>query len=425
MGVEGKNETNHGRTKKNCLVHFESQFSDAHSSLVHIPDPSLARLPCERNSRMITQSLSTSDAESPRAIARRFAAVAGLFWTGRDGRRAWLVTFGLIGALLCVLCVNVGINRWNSYLFNGLEARDAAQVYHALWLIPLLTLCGAAAGVAVVYTRETMQVLWREAIVEAIVDRWIAADRYHHIQVLGVEPPNPEYRIADDTRMAVEPLVDLGIGFFSSLLAAATFIGILWSVGGATTVHLGETAYRVPAFMVLAAIAYGTVLTLCILCFGRRLVKGVSRRNEAEARLRFELTRVREHAAAVARADGGPAARGAIAVIYRDVVARWRDVIAIHMRLTWFTNGHGVLAPVFAVALATPKYLAEELTLGDVVSLGAAFVQVQAAFSWIVDNFRQIALCSASVSRIVELADATAEVPAAPDAPVLAEQSAA
>ncbi len=65
-----------------------------------------------------------------------------------------------------------------------------------------------------------------------------------------------------------------------------------------------------------------------------------------------------------------------------------------------------MLVPLFAIVLATPKYLAGGLTLGDLVSLGAAFQQTQMAFSWLVDNYRQVALWYASAGRVVDVIDA-------------------
>jgi vitamin B12/bleomycin/antimicrobial peptide transport system ATP-binding/permease protein len=62
--------------------------------------------------------------------------------------------------------------------------------------------------------------------------------------------------------------------------------------------------------------------------------------------------------------------------------------------------------PIAATALAAPKYLAGEMSLGDLVSLGPAFVQVQIAMSWLVDNFRQLALWYASAGRVVDMISA-------------------
>ena len=341
-----------------------------------------------------------------RDVVRRFWAVAGGFWQGATRSRAFFYTFGLALGLILVLFVNIGINRWQSGLFNALEAKDGPRAFFVLALVPLLVLGGAGAGALVVYMRETLQVLWREFVVKALVARWIDRDRYRQMQEKGREPPNPEYRIADDARVALDPLVDFAIGFFSAALALIAFIGILWKVGGSMTLTISGTTLTIPAFMVLAAVLYGLTMTTAIVWVGRPLVGAIARKNESEARLRFDLTHLREHAEKV-RAEGGGAARHqAILDTYGNVVERSRRIVQYHTRITWFTNGNGVLVPLFAIVLATPKYLAGGLTLGDLVSLGAAFQQTQMAFSWLVDNYRQVALWYASAGRVVDVIDA-------------------
>ncbi|MGL5448101.1 MAG: SbmA/BacA-like family transporter, partial [Rhabdaerophilum sp.] len=286
------------------------------------------------------------------------------------------------------------------------EAKDSARAFFAIALVPLLVLGGAGAGALVVYMRETLQVLWREFTVKSLVARWIGGDRYRTIQEDGREPPNPEYRIADDVRVALDPLVDFAIGFFSAGLALVAFIGILWKVGGSMPVTLGGASFTIPAFMVLAAMLYGLVMTIAIIWAGKPLVSAIARKNESEARLRFDLTHIREHAEKVRASGLGPTSHQTVLNTYEGVVERSRKVVQYHTRITWFTNGNGVLVPLFAIVLATPKYLAGGLTLGDLISLGAAFHQTQAAFSWLVDNYRQVALWYASAGRVVDLIDA-------------------
>jgi putative ATP-binding cassette transporter len=347
--------------------------------------------------------------QSKRVIFGRFWRLTGQFWRGPTRARAWFYTIGLALGLVLVVLTNLGVNRWQSALFNALEAKDSKQALMVLALVPLLVLGGAGAGALVVYTRETLQVFWREFVVKGLVQRWIARDRFRVIQEEGREPPNPEYRIADDVRVALDPLVDFAIGFFSAGLALVAFIGILWTVGGAATFTLGGMTITVPAFLVVAAILYGILMTGATIWVGKPLVDAVARRNEAEARLRFDLTHVREHAETVRARQGGPAAEQDIHATYADVITRSRRMITYHTRITWFTNGNGVLVPLFAIALGTPKYLAGGLSLGDLVSLGAAFHQTQSAFSWLVDNFRAVATWYASAGRVVDMIDATEE----------------
>ena len=66
-------------------------------------------------------------------------------------------------------------------------------------------------------------------------------------------------------------------------------------------------------------------------------------------------------------------------------------------------NSNAFFAPIFPVLLATPKYLAGELTLGSVMQIAAAFTAVLTALNWFADNFIRLAEWSASAKRVDEL----------------------
>src|SRR5215813_3693612 len=100
----------------------------------------------------------------PRVIAA-FGRFAGGFWRGRSARAAWGLSVGLGAALLLSTAATVGLNQWNRWFFDSLEA----------------------IGVAIVLTRETLQVRWRAWIVEHLVDRWLARQRFYHLNVSGKE----------------------------------------------------------------------------------------------------------------------------------------------------------------------------------------------------------------------------------------------
>lgn len=339
-------------------------------------------------------------------IARRFIEVAGGFWRGETARMAWLLTGGVVAMVLVTIGVNLCINRWNGWFFNALEQKNAATLGTAALAFPLIVAGAAAVGVGMVLARETLQVRWREWLVRHLVQRWLRRDAYALLRKNGLEPANPEYRIADDTRMVVEPMVDFFIGLLNATLTAATFIGILWSFGGSLTIGAGAGGITIPAYLVLAAIIYGAVVSTLVVKVGRPLLHRVGLRNEAEARFRFEIMRIREDATAIAASNGAGDARRGLDGLYDGVVRRWLSIVRKHSHLAWVTNSNGVFVSVFPLFLCAPKYLAGEYTLGDVMMIVPAFVQVQIAISWLVDNFRFVAQAYASANRVVALADA-------------------
>ena len=345
-----------------------------------------------------------------RKVFRDFFVLAAGWWTGATARRAWFLTAALAACLIVNVGINFAVNTWNRRFFDALENTDTPTVFWAVIVFLGLVVCAAGVGVGIVLSRETLQVRWREWLIGSLFDRWIGGQRYYRMGLARTEPANPEYRIADDTRLATEPIVDFAIGLLSSIVSALTFVGVLWVVGGALTVQVGGTTLWIPGYMVLAALFYGIAMSALMLWVGRRLPGAVARRNEAEAKLRFELTRLRENAESVALIRGEADERRALGATYQDLVQRWLGVVRRHGHITWLTNGSGVFVPVLPLLLAAPKYLSGEFTLGQVTQLAGAFLQVQVAIAWLVDNFRALAQCYASMQRVTELTNAIDDI---------------
>jgi vitamin B12/bleomycin/antimicrobial peptide transport system ATP-binding/permease protein len=339
-------------------------------------------------------------------IAKAFARFAGGFWTGSTQSRAWGLTLGLTASLVLSTYATVYLNNWNRLFFDALENRDVAGVKSAIVVFIGIIVCMAAIGVAIVITRETLQVRWRQWLVEKLVERWLDRQRFYRLGVTGLEPANPEYRISDDTRWATEMLVDLGIGLVSAVLGGVAFISILWTVGGSFT----WGAMTIPGYMVWVALAYGILASLVMAWIGQPLVGAVGTKNESEGYFRFAMMRLRDNAEQIALMRGGPGERFALSRAYDMVVSRWLRIVRSHGHLTWITNASGPMIPIIPLLFAAPKYLAGDLTLGQVTQLAAAFIQVQIAISWVVDNYNRIAEWYASARRVMDIVDACATV---------------
>jgi vitamin B12/bleomycin/antimicrobial peptide transport system ATP-binding/permease protein len=116
--------------------------------------------------------------------------------------------------------------------------------------------------------------------------------------------------------------------------------------------------------------------------------------------------RLRDRGAEIARTGSEAYERVALMGVYDTLALRWLAMIRRRGRLTWLTNGNGALVPVVPLLLAAPKYLSGEMSLGGVVQVAAAFVAVQIAFNWVVENFMRIAEWLASARRVIDLVEA-------------------
>lgn len=341
------------------------------------------------------------------AVTLAFFRYAGGFWRDSTRSRALVLTLLLVGALIGRLAVDLGVNTWNRWFFDSLEQRNAAALWRAVWQFGALLVGVAAVGAAIVYLRETLQVAWRAWLTRRLLNDWLTGDSrtQHH---LHDELEHAEYRISDDVRMATEPMVDFGIGFFSATVTGLSFLGVLWSVGGSMTLGSGAGAVTIPAYFVLAALLYGALTNTLVPLIGQRLTPVTAQRNEAEARFRSALIRSR---AEVNRTDGDMGARkqirGGLLTSYREVVTSWTDLVRQHVRLTWLTNSNSALTPVIPLMLGAPGFLSGQLSIGQIVQLALAFTQVQVAIGWLVDNYMRVAEWRASAIRIINMSQLT------------------
>lgn len=343
-------------------------------------------------------------------MAIRFARLNAGFWHGESARHAWFWALLLAAGVILSVFANVTVNRWNGWFFDALERKDGHSALVAMAVFPVIVLAVAGVGVLILKSRETFQVHWRQWLTARLADGWVGERRFFRLGLSGNEPANPEYRIADDVRWATEPVVDFAIGLLSSVITIVIFIEILWEIGGSLALPWGETTIVIPAYLVLAAVLYAVLVSALVTTVGRRLAGLIAARNESEAGLRFALMRIRDHGEAIALARTETGERQAVALSYGVLVGRWLTVIRQRARLTWITNGSNALVPVVPLLLAAPKYLAGEMTLGGVVQVATAFVAVQNACNWLLDNFMRIAEWLAAARRVNELADALAEV---------------
>jgi vitamin B12/bleomycin/antimicrobial peptide transport system ATP-binding/permease protein len=336
-------------------------------------------------------------------LLTRFWISARGFW-GRNGDRlAWPLSVGLLVLIVGNVGLQYGINVWNRAIFDGIEKRDAAAVYFLTAVFFPLAIGSVLFGVAQVYARMGIQRRWRAWLTNAVLTRWLANGRYYQLNLVGGDHKNPEYRIAEDLRIATDSPVDFMAGVTSAFLSATTFIVVLWTIGGALTVTLGGTQMTIPGFLVVAAVLYAAIASGAITVIGRHFVQISENKNQAEADLRYTLTRVRENGESIALLGGEEEEREGIDRNFGNVLQQWARLAGQHMRTTLVSQGSSLIAPVVPILLCAPKFLDGSMSLGQVMQAASAFTIVQAAFGWLVDNYPRLADWNACARRIASL----------------------
>jgi vitamin B12/bleomycin/antimicrobial peptide transport system ATP-binding/permease protein len=337
-------------------------------------------------------------------LLTRFWISARGYWGADGDRLAWPLSIAVLILIVANVGFQYGINVWNRAIFDALEKHDASTVYVMTAVFLPLALGSVGLGVAQIYVRMAIQRRWRTWLTAAVViSRWLANGRYYQLNLVDGDHKNPEYRIAEDLRIATDSPVDFIAGVTSAFLSASTFIVVLWTIGGALALTIAGSTLTIPGFLVIAAVLYSAVASGSIMAIGRRFVQISEDKNQAEAEFRYTLTRVRENGESIALLGGEQEERDGIDRTFANVLRQWARLAGQHMRTTLVSQGSSLIAPVVPILLCAPKFLEGSMTLGQVMQAASAFTIVQSAFGWLVDNYPRLADWNACARRNASL----------------------
>ena len=345
----------------------------------------------------------TDEKVRPRDLLKRFWRAASLFWSRELRTAAWPLSGGLLLVIVLLVAAAYAMNLWNRAIFDGLQTKDANAV--ATLSLIYFVLLAVSVGLSVVqtYLRMALQRRWRAWLNDNLVDRWISHGRYYQLNLVRGDHANPEYRIADDVRIATESPVDFVSGITHALLSAITFIAVLWTIGGALDLSLGGMQLHIPGFLVWAAVLYALIASGAMVLIGSRFVRVSETKNQTEAEYRYVLTRLRENGESIALIYGEEEERAGVSRSLRRVLRAWSSVAVQTMKTTLVSQTSSYIAPVLPIILCAPKFLDGSMTLGEVMQAASAFTTVQAAFNWLVDNYPKMADWTASARRVASL----------------------
>ncbi|WP_407189783.1 SbmA/BacA-like family transporter [Bradyrhizobium centrosematis] len=336
---------------------------------------------------------------SLRERARFWQAASG-FWRGARAWPVWALCALLVLVVVLQLYVQFRFNYWNRDFFDALESRDPARLKGQAFLLVPLCIGSIALAVTSVWGRMTAQRQWREWLTGKVIDYWIEDDRYARLAAVQSERQIPEYRIAEDVRIATDAPIDLALGLVSSLLSAIIFIQVLWTVGGDIALPVGSHSVRLPGYLVIGVAVYSGIVTTAMTLVGAPLTRLVQIKNQAEAELITAAHQLRDIGEGVAPQGQRPEVCRDLRSALRATIHQWRRLCWQLMRTTIVSHGNSLLAPIIGLVLCAPKFLSGAMTLGELTQAAAAFTLVQASFNWVVDNYARIADWVSSLERV-------------------------
>ena len=332
------------------------------------------------------------------AVLTVLSVLAGGFaaWPLRrmDSRRrmAWLYVLGSFWLLLIANAMLVLNTYFLRDLTNSFIAKDVGSSRRGVTQISVLLVALVPVIYAYAYIRKSFANFWREAMTFRFFGGYLGGRYFYRVSSSGgfggITIDNPDQRISQDIDEFTEQTSELFFQLVMSLVSAASFAVVLITIN---------------AWILLFVVIYAAFSSGLIAFVGRKLI----RLNYAQLRLnadfRYSLTQVRDNAESIAFYGGEKSewTRG-ISSLLAAIGNQYR-VIRVSSLVTSVSvifRNFTYLAPYI---LLWSVYFKGEIEYGAFIQVSMAFAQVMAAFSFIVENFTQIANLLSNGQRLTEI----------------------
>lgn len=306
------------------------------------------------------------------------------------------------------------LSYWQKDFYDVLTNYDVDAFYARLLELAVIASAGIVLDAARTYTAQYLEIRWRHWMTEVFLQRWLAARAYYRFEH-GHGADNPDQRIAEDLRLLASNTLALGLGLLSNLVTLASFAVIVWGLSGTLSLALGGTTLELPGYIFWAAVLYALVGSWAMEKIGGRMVALDYTQQQREADFRVLLLRVREHAEQIAFYRGERAEETRLRDAFLAIRANWREIMTYTKRITIADSFYTEVGAIVPTLLVGPRYFARQMTFGDYMQLGQAFMRVRVALSWFIYKYKELALLRSVYRRLVEferMLDAPPDTPA-------------
>ncbi|ABC24095.1 ABC transporter component [Rhodospirillum rubrum ATCC 11170] len=334
------------------------------------------------------------------ALWPQVRSMARAFWKSPARNRLIFLGGGLATVIALTAFGQMWLNAWNQPFYDSLARKDMDGFIHQLWVFAGIAFLLLTLNVSQTWLNQSTKVKLREGLVRDLLDDWLQGRRAFRLAFNSEIGVNPDQRIHEDARHLSELTTDLGIGLLQASLLLATFIGVLWGLSRGIVLHIDGQVLAIPGYMVWCALLYAGIASLLSWKVGSPLVRLNALRYAREADLRFNLVRVSEHMEGIALHGGEADERDRLSSDLDRVLGIMRRIVGAVTGLTWITAGYGWFTLVAPILVAAPGYFHGNLSFGELMMAVGAFIQVQQALRWFIDNVSAIADWRATLLRV-------------------------
>ena len=322
------------------------------------------------------------------------------FWTSEQKKPAVLMLSGAIAANLFLVGVNILNNYWNLFFYNSLQKLDYSDFLLGCLMFLGLQVAIASGTIVSFHFQQKLILLWRRWATENTLQQWLGEKRFLKLQLTAPEMDNPDQRIADDIKMFITMSITLSLGILTAVISLFSFISILWQASDLLSFTISGQEVVIPGLLVWAALIYSVLGTGGVFWLGRKLPKLHFLQQKREADFRYSMVRLRENAEAVALYQGEAEEHARFSQRLDTLLDNFWHLIKrqkIVLGYSTIYSRSAVMIPMFIMA---PAFFAGAIPLGRLTQISAAFEEVQAAFSYLVDAFPEIAEWKSVIDRL-------------------------
>ncbi|ENO85980.1 ABC transporter [Thauera linaloolentis 47Lol = DSM 12138] len=314
------------------------------------------------------------------------------------------------------------LSYWQKDFYDVLTNYDVDAFYQRLLELAVIATAGIMLDAARTYTAQYLEIRWRNWMTDVFLGRWFYGRAYYRFE-RGHGADNPDQRIAEDLRLMASNTLELGLGLLSNIVTLASFAVIVWGLSGTLSLALGGTTLEVPGYIFWAAVLYAVAGSWAMEKIGGRMVTIDYTQQQREADFRVLLVRVREYAEQIAFYRGEKAEETRLRDSFQAIRANWREIMTYTKRITIADSFYTEVGAIVPTLLVGPRYFAHQMTFGDYMQLGQAFMRVRVSLSWFIYKYKELALLRSVYRRLVEFervlahpSDARTLLEPAPDA---------
>ena len=334
------------------------------------------------------------------ALWLQLSLIFRAFWNSPERNKVVLLVAVVVAVIGLTAFGQVRLNAWNRPFYDALARKDFPEFLTQIMAFGVIAGLLLVLNVVQAWLNQAIKVKLRESLVRDLFDEWLKPRRAFRLGTAGEIGANPDQRIHEDARHLTELSTDLGLGLLQSALLLGSFIGVLWILSENVVFHWNGHPFAVPGYMVWCAIFYAGTASWVSWLVGRPLIRLNAERYAREADLRFALVRLNEHTDSMALYGGEQDENQRLQRVLRRVIAAMWRIVNASTRLTCITAGYGWFTIIAPILVAVPGYFSGDLSFGTLMMVVGAFMQVQGALRWFIDNFGTIADWRATLLRI-------------------------